>query len=224
MIIGMLGWISSGKGTAANILTQECGFVEESFASPLKDATATVFGWPRELLEGDTDASRAFREKPCPFWSKELGRTFTPREALQQVGTDVFRDNFYQDIWVAGMKKRLAKHIEDGTNVVISDVRFRNELDALKKLGATFVWTRRGELPEWYDTAVSATRGDCEGIVGVVQDECDYLMREVYKIHRSEWDWCGYPVDHVIYNDGTLEELVAKVAAVYQLERNKIGD
>ena len=53
MIIGFVGTIGSGKGTAGEILAQR-GFFTESFAAPLKDITASLFGWPRHLLEGDT--------------------------------------------------------------------------------------------------------------------------------------------------------------------------
>ena len=59
MIIGICGLIGSGKGTVADILEQEHGFIKVSFADSLKDAVAAVFGWPRSLLEGDTEESRS---------------------------------------------------------------------------------------------------------------------------------------------------------------------
>ena len=61
MIIGLLGFAGSGKGTVADILVSK-GFKKESFADPVKDAVAAIFGWERSLLEGDTDESRIFRE------------------------------------------------------------------------------------------------------------------------------------------------------------------
>ena len=54
MIIGLVGFISSGKGTCADYLVREHGFVKESFANSVKDAVSVVFGWDRQLLEGDT--------------------------------------------------------------------------------------------------------------------------------------------------------------------------
>ena len=51
-IIGLVGFIGSGKDTVAKILTQN-GCVQDSFASPLKELCASVFGWPREMLQGN---------------------------------------------------------------------------------------------------------------------------------------------------------------------------
>lgn len=62
MIVGICGLIGSGKGTVADMLVGEFGFTKISFADSLKDAVAAVFGWPRNLLEGDTDESRSWRE------------------------------------------------------------------------------------------------------------------------------------------------------------------
>ena len=53
MIIGLVGFIGSGKDTVASRFISY-GCVKDSFAAPLKDACAAIFGWPRELLEGDT--------------------------------------------------------------------------------------------------------------------------------------------------------------------------
>ena len=49
MIIGLVGLIGSGKGTVANMFVER-GCIEDSFAAPLKDLSASIFGWPRELM------------------------------------------------------------------------------------------------------------------------------------------------------------------------------
>jgi len=101
MIIGLVGFIGSGKDTVASRFISY-GCIKDSFAAPLKDACAAIFGWPRALLEGDTVESREFRETPDMFWARKLGiDNFTPRLALQLVGTDVLRNHFHQDIWLS---------------------------------------------------------------------------------------------------------------------------
>ena len=75
MIVGLLGFIGSGKGTAGDIL-KDMGFTPVSFAKGVKDVTAEMFGWPRHLLEGDTQVSREWREQPDKFWSEEFGKPF----------------------------------------------------------------------------------------------------------------------------------------------------
>ena len=72
MIIGICGFIGSGKDTAANYFVAQQGFKRDSFAGALKDAVATVFGWDRELLEGLTPEARAWREQVDLWWAKRL--------------------------------------------------------------------------------------------------------------------------------------------------------
>ena len=62
MIVGICGLIGSGKYTIASYLIDEHGFRRMSFAESLKDATAAVFGWDREMLDGVTKSSRQWRE------------------------------------------------------------------------------------------------------------------------------------------------------------------
>ena len=78
MIIGICGLIGSGKGTVADFLVEHQGFTKISFADKLKDGVASVFDWDREMLEGKTPESRAWREKVDPYWSTETGNPITP--------------------------------------------------------------------------------------------------------------------------------------------------
>ena len=128
-IIGLVGFIGSGKDTVAKILTQN-GCVQDSFASPLKELCASVFGWPREMLQGDTVESRDFRETPDMYWTRKLGiDQFTPRLALQLLGTEIMRTHFNQDIWLDSLEYRIRKNNPADQIVVVSDCRFKNELD-----------------------------------------------------------------------------------------------
>ena len=56
MIIGLTGFIGSGKTTVAKILATEHGYRTDSFASSLKDSLSVIFGWPRDMLEGTLPA------------------------------------------------------------------------------------------------------------------------------------------------------------------------
>ena len=202
MIIGITGFIGSGKDTVANMFVER-GCIHDSFAAPVKDVCASIFGWPRELLEGDTIESRDFREIPDMFWTKKLGvPNFTPRLALQLLGTEVLRNHFAPDIWINSLEYRMRKLKEDSPCVVVSDARFRNELDLIKSMGGVVIWVQRGELPEWYETASQAHRN-------VVSKK---IMTTKYKdVHESEWNWAGYPVDYIIDNNGTIEDLAKQV-------------
>lgn len=204
MIIGITGFIGSGKDTAANFLVAQHGFKRDSFAGALKDAVASVFGWDRELLEGLTSEARAWREQVDPWWSKRLKMPhLTPRWVLQYWGTDVCRYGFHDDIWIAALENRLRHRTG---NTVISDVRFPNEITAIRKAGGIVVWVQRGELPEWYDCALreNTTHEDEQWLL----EDAHQLMPQKYpKVHKSEWAWIGTHFNDVIDNNGTVEQL-----------------
>ena len=205
MIVGLLGFIGSGKGTAGDIL-KDLGFTPLSFAKGVKDVAAEMFGWPRHLLEGDTEASRKWREQPDEFWSKEFGKKFTPRLALQLMGTEVGRDVFHQDFWVIKMKKYIMENPEQ--NFVITDVRFRNEMQFVHDHGGILIEIQRGIKPHWYGIASKANRDD---------KAAENFMLERSGVHESEWRWIGGPIDHVIDNEGTLEDLKKNVIKKLEL-------
>lgn len=206
MIIGLIGFIGSGKDTAAQEFVK-LGCKKDSFAAPLKDMCAAVFGWSRELLEGDTLESREFRETPDMFWTRKLGIDhFTPRLALQLLGTDVLRNQFSQDIWLNSLEYRIRKNTLNRECIVISDARFKNELELIKEMGGKIVWVRRGELPEWYDIAASAHTGNAVS---------RKIMQTRYRdVHESEWNWVGFKPDYTIFNTGTIEDLRDRVLEI----------
>jgi hypothetical protein len=196
-IIGIVGFIGAGKGTISDHLVEKYGYKTESFAKPVKDAVACIFGWDRQLLEGDTIESRQFREVVDEWWASELGiKKFTPRWMLQQLGTDIMRGNFHQDIWIKSMKKRLTNN---ESNIVITDCRFSNEVAAIKSLGGIIVRTKRGEDPEWFNVAKDTNNGLSNAM---------HLRSDV---HPSEWGWIGCEIDYLLENDGSKEELHQKI-------------
>ena len=195
MIIGLVGFIGAGKGTVGELLRLQ-GYKQMSFAGVLKDTASIMFGWDRDLLEGDTVESRMFRESKDDFWSDKFGYDFTPRLALQRLGTEAGRDVFHKDIWVYALEKRVKQH----RNVVITDTRFPNEIDWIRKQGGVIVEVKRGERPEWYDTAWNMNMGD--------NSPGWNPMAEKYPdIHYSEWAWIGRQVDFTVNNSGTLKDL-----------------
>jgi hypothetical protein len=181
MLIGVVGLIGSGKDTVSKRLEEKHGFRRDSFAKSLKDAVSAMFNWDREMLEGNGDDSRQWREQPDEFWSKKFGKTVTPRWVLQHFGTEVMRQHMHDAIWIDSCLSRY-----DGRPTVISDTRFQNELKTIKEHGGEIILVKRGELP---------TR--------------DQMQER--GAHKSEWDWMGWQFDHVIDNDGTKQELFDKV-------------
>lgn len=194
MIIGLVGFIGAGKGTVRDILVREHGYHGFAFADALKDAVATIFTWPRGLLEGDSNASRAFRERVDPWWSNKFGYEVTPRLILQKMGTEACRNNISDNIWVSALEKRIHGY----ENVVISDCRFPNELNFIRSVGGKVIRVKRGGEPSWYDDALSTNTVG----INVMEDN---------NVHESEWAWVGSHIDSIIHNDGSLDDLKKNV-------------
>ena len=206
--IGLLGNIGSGKNTVAQYLATK-GCVPTSFAGPLKDLCSNVFGWERDLLEGETDESRQFRESVDMFWTKKLGiPNFTPRLALQLVGTDVMRNHFNENIWISSLEYRVKKLHHKNECVVISDCRFQNEVNIIQAMNGTVILVERDEKPEWYEIALKANEGDAVA---------RHIMNRDFKhVHASEWDWIGCHIDFTVKNNGTKEELFEQVDKIIE--------
>ena len=209
MIIGICGFIGSGKDTIADYLVNLHHFRRESFANSLKDAVAHVFGWDRTLLEGRTKHSREWREKRDDWWSERLGIEITPRFILQQWGTEVCRKAFHDNIWIASLENKLRNSQDD---VVITDCRFPNEIRAIKAAGGKVIRVVRGPEPDWYDAAVSVNHGP-DG-----NSSWSLSKKKLAKlgIHASETSWVGYNFDVVIDNNSTLDNLYQQVKRLAQ--------
>ena len=203
-IIGIVGFIGSGKDTVADYLVNFHRFKRESFANSLKDAVSVVFGWDRELLEGRTNQSRIWRETKDEWWSKRLGCDVTPRWVLQYWGTEVVRKHFHDDMWIASLENRLRSSKDD---IVITDCRFPNEIKAIRSAGGQVVRIIRGPEPVWFDDAKSMNKGPSRNMSWALSKQ----KIEKLGIHASETAWVGQKFDVVLNNSGTLEELYQQI-------------
>lgn len=182
MIIGLCGEQGSGKDTVANILISEYGFIKLTFASTLKDVVAILFSWPRDLLEGLSEESRLWRETTDDFWSEKLSiPSFTPRKALQMIGTDLFRIHFNNDIWISIVENKISTMLKNNpnTNIVISDCRFANEFGLIKQFSDSHII--------------------------MILREKNKSTNKLY--HSSETEWVNYNFDAILQNDNSIDDL-----------------
>ena len=154
-----------GKDTAAQYLDDKYGYRRAGWADNLKKAAGVVFGFTEAQLYGD------LKEVIDPNWG------FTPREALQRMGTEAMRVTFGDDIWVQSLERTLVK----GGRWVITDCRFPNEVRAVHRMGGI---------------VVRIVRPDGPGVRGGV---------ERHPSETALLGWLGW--DATIVNDGTLEEM-----------------
>jgi len=149
MIIGILGNKNVGKDTLADYLVSTEGFKKMSFAINLKECLAVMFNWDSNnfLFEN--------KEKNDPIWN------VSPRKMLQLLGTEFLR-NYCKDIIDCkikfnGKEKTFSYHIkklfldnielfENDDNIVISDVRFPDELKFIKWLNGKIIKIERNNV------------------------------------------------------------------------------
>lgn len=196
MIIGISGLIGSGKNTCADFIKEilpEYHFEYLSFAARLKDMVAVLFNWDREMLEGKTEKSRAWRMEPDPFWSEKTNSEFTPRKVLQNFGGSM-KTLVCENVWASIVEQEIINN--PNKNYLITDLRYQDEIRMVEKYGGYLLEIQRGENPFWYKDALEYNQGK-------VKDISDALM----KIHSSEWKWIGASPNYIlIHNDGTLQQ------------------
>ena len=162
------------------------------------------------MLEGRTKQSREWREQVDTWWANRLNMPdLTPRWVLQQWGTNVLRSSFHDDIWIASLENKLRNTTDD---VVITDCRFPNEIQAIKAAGGKVIRIVRGAEPNWYKAAVAYNRGPD----GNSEWALSLNKLERAKVHPSEYSWIGTEFDAVLDNNGTLDDLYRQVKRLAQ--------
>jgi hypothetical protein len=170
MIIGLTGYAQSGKDTVANTLVEQYGYTRVAFADKIREFLYEVnpmvgcspSGYLKDLV--DLIGWDAAKQEP------------QVRRLLQDLGVGA-RKVFGENFWVQQALKDA--HFEG--NYVITDVRFTNEADIIKKYDNSQLWRvkRNGVNP------VNA--------------------------HISESQMDGYPVDQIFTNNGSIEDLAALI-------------
>lgn len=119
-LIGFAGAKRAGKDVLAAHFVEHHGYTKYALAGPLKDLCKQLFNF--------TDAQ--MEETSKDITDARFGKS--PREILQIVGTDCIR-NISPDHFVKQLATVVTEHPE--AKYVVSDVRFQNEVDAIRALG-----------------------------------------------------------------------------------------
>ena len=159
-LVGVAGLIDAGKTTVQKILTKHKNFQARTFASALKDACAAVHTrWSRSMLEGDTEDSRAWRQKVDPYYAKHFGDpAYTPRKALQLMGLECMRKGIHDNIWVTAAMGEVDETENKNVRFVLADVRFPNEVAAIRERGGLIIEVVRGN-----DSKINAKKQMSDG-------------------------------------------------------------
>lgn len=197
-VIGITGQKQSGKDTLAKeIKRKRSNYLQYAFAQPLKEAAKMMFGWTDEELEFN-------KESTDSFWG------ISPRQVLQYLGTEVGRKGFPstfkhfndvtgENIWINRFQRFLSNTEtpilldSNAPNVVVSDIRFLNELNAVKNLN---------EYDDYFAVVVGIHRTGYNG-----------------DNHASETEIpkCIEQADYVFQNDYGLDEVRSFVTELLEI-------
>ncbi|GJD31478.1 hypothetical protein PMNALOAF_2737 [Methylobacterium adhaesivum] len=133
LVVGITGLAGSGKSTAAERLISRHGFERGKFANALKEMLRTLLRYRgadeatiERMIEGD------LKEVPSPLLN---GRS--PRHAMKTLGTEWGRDEINEDLWVDTETASVLRRKPE--KIVFDDVRFPNEVAAIRRLGGQ-IW------------------------------------------------------------------------------------
>ena len=145
LLIGISGQKYNGKDTIADYLVSNYGFIKLSFGSKLKEMCKILFGFTEEQLYGSK------KESCDEFWN------ITPREIFQYFGTDILRKdiqkiipNINETFWIKCVEKEINQitQINPNAKIVISDVRFINEVSMIKSLNGYVIRVIRPNIKQ----------------------------------------------------------------------------
>ncbi len=168
MIIGLTGYAQSGKDTLANILVEKYAFKRIACADPIREFCYAMNPVVGHVANEET-ILRQLVDRVGWDEAKQYGGV---RRLLQNVGIAA-REVFGEQFWVA----QALRNVHFTENVVITDVRFLNEANAIKQYDDAQIW--RVKRPGF----------------GPVNE------------HVSESEMADYKADQIFYNAGTLEDL-----------------
>lgn len=157
MLIGLGGKKTAGKDVVADHLVAAHGFVKLGMSDPLADSLYILN--PRIEIGHGLYSGDIVKEQFIPgqlYWYRDIvdvvgyveAKTIIEvRQWLQVLGTEVGRELLGEDVWVQAAKKSILAELNRGSSVVITGVRFSNELLMVESLGGFPVYVWR-DLPQ----------------------------------------------------------------------------
>lgn len=128
VVLGINGYAGAGKDTLADLLVEHFGFTKLAFADPMREMAAAI-----DPVVGFTDDGPIRYTDAIEWHGYTDAKVMYPevRQFLQRLGTEGGREVLGQNIWVDAAMERAQAH----RRVVFSDLRFRNEAQAVKDAG-----------------------------------------------------------------------------------------
>jgi hypothetical protein len=193
----------------------------KKFAAKLKEIASILTGIPVEKFEDqDFKKTNLGEEWSSPIlgedWQdgKPINVPITIRKFLQVIGTEAMRDIVHTNVWVNALFSDYKYENEESTYLnpyptieypywLITDLRFPNEFEAIKNRGGICIRVNRDKYCECLKEKMRESDID----KGFFSCSC----RKAYREHSSENSLDNHTFDYILYNNGTIEELIEEV-------------
>lgn len=193
MLIGVLGKSGSGKDTIADYVCENYGYTKIAFAKPIKDICRIMFGFNEEQLYGNK------KETVDEYWG------VSPRHMFQYIGTDVMRTqiqtqipNIGMDFWVKCTEKIILNLLKENKKVIVSDVRFQNEIDLITRLGGVVIKLNRDSNNLKDGTESHISEQNIDNLIGNYLIENNSTLNELYRTMDNILYDCGFKKRNII--------------------------
>ncbi len=170
MLLGICGDKFSGKSTVSDMLESEYGFTCRPFADPIKYMANEMYDFSKDQLWGDK------KDEVDPRYG------FTPRFVLQFLGTEVGR-GIHEMTWIWVWERNFLGYTLSDENIVVDDMRFPNEAEAIRKLGGKILRVHKWGAPANLDShssenpdlivpdyEIGAHVGDTDSLLGAARE------------------------------------------------------
>lgn len=141
-LIGIGGYMTAGKDAAADHLVANHGFVKLGMSDALAEALYALNPLIPSVSFPDLDTMR-YRDHLDAVGYTAAKRHPEVRRLLQVLGTEVGRDIISRSVWIDIVTRRIIARREQGQPVIVTGMRFQNELTAITRLGGDLVWVDR---------------------------------------------------------------------------------
>jgi hypothetical protein len=189
-LIGLGGRLRSGKDAVADVLVDRYGFTKLGMSDALIEAALVLDPY----IPVNTHAATFPRGEHGLFVRlshlvEQVGyvdakKNPEVRRFLQKLGTEFGRQMIGEFVWTDIMYRKIDRLRGEGHSVVVTGIRFPNEIDLITSLNGDAVYVERPGLPK-----------DVQG-------------------HVSENSIGPSDFDAILCNDGTLDDLPTKIEAL----------
>jgi hypothetical protein len=161
-LIGLGGHLRAGKDAVADHLVAEHGFIKIGMSDPLHEAMLALDPWvPLEIKlsrwrrwlyrvlygrEEEVYDFQRYSELTEAVGYVEAKKNPEVRRLLQKLGTEVGRQMFDENVWTTIMARKVDDLRGAGHPVVVTGLRFSNEVQAIQDLGGNTAWVHRPSL------------------------------------------------------------------------------